>query len=118
MCVNCYNRIITDKKLLQKCPVCRHDIFENLNHILYLYMDDVTNTTNESIEPTELTEPIEPNIDNIYDLEAFGDYENNCICTYDFFFTICKKILLFIFILGIMIMLVVLLGFIAKTIYK
>ena len=139
MCINCYDRIITDKELLQKCPMCRHDIFENLNHILYVSMDDCTNEANITnvtninnminssnlITVTNLTnltnltnETRETNIDNLYDFESFGDYDNNCVCTYYYFFRLFKNILLFLFILSISVLLIVILGFIAKTLYK
>jgi hypothetical protein len=133
MCVNCYNRIITDKELLQKCPICRHDIFENLNHILYVSMDDLINVSNEAninnaINLTNVTNLTnltnltnvthETNIDNLYDFESFGDYDNNCVCTYNYFFTLFKNILLFLFIISISVLLIVILGFIAKTLYK
>ena len=122
LCVDCYDRIVSDEKLLQKCPICRHDIFENLNHILYMQMDNVDNGDNEANRAVATanranTDTID-NIDNFYDIEAFGDFENNSLCTYDHFFTMFKNILLFLFILGISITLIIILGLIAKTLYK
>ena len=35
LCAECYYRIINDPRLLQKCPICRHDIFDNLTTKIY-----------------------------------------------------------------------------------
>ena len=77
-----------------------------------------TNQTNQTNQTNDTNTDTIANIDNFYDLEAFGDFENNCLCTFDNFFTMFKNILLFLFILGISIILIIILGLIAKTLYK
>lgn len=90
LCINCYNRIITDDELLQKCPICRHDIFENINDILYIPIDN---------------------------LES-ANFENNYRFNCNKFIMILKNILVFSFILFICIALIILLGIISKILYK
>ena len=124
VCVDCYNQIISDKKLLQKCPICRRDIFENLDHILYESMDnvvnipDATNAGNAGDATNVMNATNAVNSESFYDLEGYGNIENNCLCTWYNFFITFKNILLFVFILGVLILLIVLLGLIEKALYK
>ena len=127
VCIDCYNQIISDKKLLQKCPICRRDIFENLDHILYESMDNVVNIpyainagdagdAGDAINAGNAGNAV--NSESFYDLEGYGNIENNCLCTWYNFFITFKNILLFVFILGVSILLIVLLGLIEKALYK
>ena len=65
------------------------------------------------------------NIDNLiitYDLDSTLDnasnFEDNYLCKCNKFLIIFKNILLFLFILGAFILLVLILGIISKTLYK
>jgi len=93
LCANCYNQIINDPRLMQKCPVCRQDIDENFNHIVYL--------------------PIN-NLENHENMENSDNYMFSCVNMY----LIMKNILLCLFVIFVLLLLILMLGIISKTIYK
>lgn len=95
LCAECYYRIINDPRLLQKCPICRHDIFNNSN---YISMDNLPN-------------PPDPN--TTYQIPANS---HRFVC-YKMVIAL-KNTLLFFFVVSVCIFLVLILGIISKTIYK
>jgi len=103
LCAECYNRIINDQRLLQKCPICRHDIFDNLNNSNYISMDNLPNPPDPNT-----TDP-----NNTYQNPA-----NSHLFVFYKMVIALKNTLLFLFVVSVSILLVIMLGIISKTIYK
>jgi hypothetical protein len=91
LCVNCYNQIINDQRLMRKCPICRQDIEDNFNNILYVPID---NLEHQNIENTD---------DGIFNLSNA--------------YIMMKNLLLLLFIVCVLILLILMLGIITKTMY-
>ena len=106
LCAECYYRIINDPRLLQKCPICRHDIFDNLNNSNYISMDNLPNPPN-TIYPNT-TDP-----NTTYQIPA----NSHLFVCYKMVIAL-KNTLLFFFVVSVCIFLVLILGIISKTIYK
>ena len=116
LCAECYYRIIYDPQLLQKCPVCRHDIFDNLNNSNYISMDNLPNPPNTTNSNTIYPTTIDP-----ITIDPTTTYQNpansHLFVCYKMVIAL-KNTLLFFFVVSVCIFLVLILGIISKTIYK